>query len=86
MQIVIDVLDKEYENIMKMYEREDCCPSNTASFIHSGIPLPKGHGDLIDRVSLVESLNKFAPEHYTALVNSIIEKEPTIIEADKGGE
>lgn len=45
--------------------------------------LPKGHGDLIDRTSLVNSLIKFAPEHYSKLVASLIEKEVVIIEADK---
>lgn len=33
--------------------------------------------DLISRQSLIDALNKFAPEHYTALVNSIIMKEPS---------
>ena len=34
--------------------------------------------DLINRQSLIDALNKFAPEHYTALVNSIIMKEPSV--------
>lgn len=34
--------------------------------------------NLIDRKSLIENLNYFAPEHYTALINLIIEKEPTV--------
>lgn len=33
--------------------------------------------DLISRKSLIENLNKFAPEHYSALVNDLIAKEPT---------
>ena len=32
--------------------------------------------DLISRKSLIDSLNKFAPEHYNALINMLIEKEP----------
>ena len=33
--------------------------------------------DLISRKSLIENLNKFAPEHYNSLVNDLIAKEPT---------
>ena len=35
--------------------------------------------DLISRKSLIENLNKFAPEHYNALVNDLIAKEPTAL-------
>ncbi len=33
--------------------------------------------EYIDREDLIKNLNKFAPEHYTALVNQIITKQPT---------
>lgn len=33
--------------------------------------------DLIDREKLIADLNKFAPEHYTALVNNIITQQPS---------
>ena len=39
--------------------------------------------DLISRKSLIENLNKFAPEHYTALVNDLIMKEPTAFNKEK---
>ena len=39
--------------------------------------------DLISRKSLIENLNKFAPEHYTALVNNLIMKEPTAFDKEK---
>lgn len=39
--------------------------------------------DLISRKSLIENLNKFAPEHYTALVNDLIMKEPTAFDREK---
>ena len=39
--------------------------------------------DLISRKSLIENLNKFAPEHYTALVNDLIMKEPTAFDKEK---
>lgn len=38
--------------------------------------------DLISRKSLIENLNKFAPEHYTALVNDLIMKEPTAFDKE----
>ena len=39
--------------------------------------------DLISRKSLIENLNEFAPEHYTALVNDLIMKEPTAFDKEK---
>ena len=35
-------------------------------------------GDLISKKALLENLNKFAPEKYDALVNGLIEKQPTV--------
>ena len=39
--------------------------------------------DLISRKSLIENLNKCAPEHYTALVNDLIMKEQTAFDKEK---
>ena len=39
--------------------------------------------DLISRKSLIENLNKFAPEYYNALINSLITKEPTAFDKEK---
>ena len=39
--------------------------------------------DLISRRSLIENLNKFAPEYYTALVNDLITKEPASFDKEK---
>lgn len=33
--------------------------------------------EYIDRNGLIEALNKFAPEHYSALINQLITKYPT---------
>ena len=33
--------------------------------------------DLIERQELIKNLNIFAPEHYTALINNLICKQPT---------
>lgn len=34
--------------------------------------------DLIDRQELLDNLNRFAPEHYSALVNNLIMKQKTV--------
>ena len=39
--------------------------------------------DLISRKELIENLNKFAPEHYTALVNELIMKQPAAFDKEK---
>lgn len=39
--------------------------------------------DLISRKALIENLNRFAPEHYTALVNDLIMKQPTAFDKEK---
>ena len=39
--------------------------------------------DAISRKSLIENLNKFAPEHYSRLIDSLIEKEPSVQPARK---
>lgn len=39
--------------------------------------------DLISRKSLIKNLKKFALEHYTALVNDLIMKEPTAFDKEK---
>lgn len=33
--------------------------------------------EYINRAELIENLNKFAPEHYNALINHLITKQPT---------
>ena len=39
--------------------------------------------DLMSRKSLIENLNKFAPEYYNALINNLITKEPTAFDREK---
>ena len=39
--------------------------------------------DLISRKALIEKLNRFAPEHYSALVNDLIVKQPTAFDKEK---
>lgn len=79
MQIVIDIPEEEYEFI-RDHEKENpfgwkSTKEIVRNAILNGIPLPKGHGELIDRNDLkYEKYNSYA----YAIANA-----PTIIEADK---
>lgn len=39
--------------------------------------------DLISREALIEHLRQFAPEHYNAIVNDVITKEPVAFDREK---
>lgn len=97
MKLVIDIDEKMYE---------DCKTRNTlhyslynfSSMIANGIPLPKGHGDLIDRRSFRENIDMCYPftkywQDHNPVLNMAkselllcLESEPTIVESDKGEE
>lgn len=53
MQVVIDIPDDEYQRIMQHYKQFPRDLSRYERRIIDGTPLPKGHGDLIDRSKLV---------------------------------
>ena len=94
MQIVIDIPEEYYEAIMKIPIYQ-----STADMliIKNGTPLPKGHGDLIDRRSFRENIDMCHPftkywQDHNPVLNMAkselllcLESEPTIIEADKEG-
>lgn len=76
MEVVIKISEEKLNTIKrKMY-----CgiyDSDLYDAIRNGTPLPKGHGDLVDRNDLkYEKYNSYA----YAIANA-----PTIIEADKEG-
>ena len=50
MKLVIDIPEEEYEEILSS---EDCGLHTLTRAVANGTPLPKGHGDLIDRSKLV---------------------------------
>lgn len=85
MQIVIDIPKKTYEHIKAdgghgcfNIQEEDNFIVTKAIF--DGKPLPKEHGDLIDRNALI-----FDTYHYELLISkSGVDSAPIIIEADKG--
>ena len=91
MKIVIDIPEEEYELVRhgnKSYRTE----LELMYAVANGIPLPEGHGDLIDRDKLVPCC-KFRGDCWAdkcdkcsdyAVEYSNIKNAPTIIEADKG--
>lgn len=88
MEIVIDIDDEitqgiiegnndEPRNIVRSFQ------ATIADAIKNGTPLPKGHGDLVDRNDLLEytDINRSA---YIPVINRYeIITAPTVIEADK---
>ena len=89
MQVVIDI-PEEYRN-KSSYNTKDFAIILRAVMI--GIPLPKGHGDLIDAKELLKTLNVTlkvkgfdnALEVAKRMLEVVdtIEKAPVIIKADK---
>lgn len=68
------------------YEKETITMLREA--FKNGTPLPKGHGDLVDRDRVIDLLNEQEYNYYTQLdkVCDTVYEAPTIIEADGGGE
>lgn len=65
--IVFDYLNKYFEHISS-----ETLIDNVSQF----------NNDLISRKSLIHNLNTFAPEHYSALINDLILKEPIAFDPD----
>lgn len=81
MEIVINIPDGCYEELTTAnFPIQDAY--RFVEWIKDGIPLPKGHGRLIDCDNLLRTLNK---EHleYDPDVNYFLCHANTIIEADK---
>ena len=93
MKLVIDIDEKIYRDLQNrgltgMLTAKECECMNEA--IYNGTPLPKGHGDLIDRDELLNTLEKLewirtncsVDEDNTNILENIICEVPTVIEAD----
>ena len=59
MQIVIDIPEKDYDDILNGETKASALNWSTLNAIRNGTPLPENHGDLID----VNELNEFALNH-----------------------
>lgn len=100
MQIVIEIPEEVYKNIQsgKFWLDSGLTLSNAYDFIKNGIPLPKEHGDLIDRSKIYKAIpaeednvtgQGMTYEEMNAYndginaMYSVIQGVTTIIEADK---
>lgn len=86
-ELIVKIPKDIYESVKDGCWVEDAVHCIMA--IHNGIPLPPGHGDLIDRSLLLEDMERayrFANELVAlGFAESFIEHSTPIIEADKEG-
>ena len=88
MEVLINLPDGMYEQIKDSSTifRDD--ERTCYEAVKTGTPLPKGHGELIDKRSLEKSFFTYARFYKTwnlgkSRIEAIIGKEKAIIEADK---
>jgi len=89
MQIVIDISEEDY-NIMRhnIAVNNPLCPlsqEEMVSKVANGVPLSKGHGDLIDRSDLIPDSDYEDGDFYAVSIGAI-NGAPTIVEADRSEE
>ena len=77
MQIVISIPDEIYSDIQKGIIRKHIAKVYVATV--KGIPLPKGHGDLIDRDIAYDKFDKAGCSYEGSLLQSV----PVVIKANK---
>lgn len=86
MQIVIDIDENLYTRLFSKGNYDAVDMLNVCSCVKKGTPLPKGHGDLIDREDLLEWVEEIPTKQYYIYEMVRVENidaAPTIIEADK---
>lgn len=76
MKVIIDIPDKAYELLKSKSELDNIAES----IIANGIPLPKGHGDLIDRNVAYDVLDN---ADLSLNCSGLLKYIPAIILADK---
>lgn len=88
-EIVIKIDEKAFQSVINI------CKDGAGDIFHkaiaNGIPLPKGHGRLIDADELydgfIDGTEGYDCQTWNRIeIGDIIEDVPTIIEADKEGE
>ena len=86
MELLIKIPDEAYE----LLKSKPVLDNIAESIIANGTPLPKGHGDLIDRNALVTELEtdyhrslSESGAHLFVEITSYIDDAETIIEADR---
>ena len=87
-ELVIKIPDEEYQRTMRHYESFPRDISRWEQRIVDGTPLPKGHGDLIDR-SKLETTDVSPEPWYSpmwAYSEWMIDDAEVVIPADKDGD
>lgn len=70
MKIVIDIDDEVYKDAMNGIPNGLCKYSNEA--IRNGTPLPKGHGELVDKDVVLDMMNHGILEEYITTMGGVI--------------
>jgi hypothetical protein len=85
MQVVIDIDEDTYKDIKKgkVYSSIRDVPQESVLAIANGTPLPKGHGNLIDKK---EVYKKFYCRCLAGVAKEVLEETTTIIKADRSEE
>jgi len=82
MQIVIDI---DEETLQDFYDSRYVSP-HIKEALRNGTPLPKGHGNLIDKSNLLTVTDYDGENEKTYVLYEEIENAPIIIEANKESE
>lgn len=84
-ELVVKIPEEEYKNICLM-SKDGICMA-LYDWIANGVPLPKGHGRLIDADELLKQSYRIDDSETLSTRDVVNEEEidnaPTIIEADK---
>ena len=85
MKLIIDIPEEEYALCKKQWDTE--CLDTLMIAVKYGTPLPKGHGELIDRdkIEYLKAIHdaKYGHISWIDAIEKIKHSAPTIIEADK---
>lgn len=83
MQIVIDILEEYYKNLLSnnRFSSEEIPIVSLA--IATGIPLPQNHGDLKDMDDIYEALEGWNDDT-SWIVDAIDSQTETVVKADEG--
>lgn len=77
MEIVINIPKERYKEIVESDKPVMIYRSDVAKVLVNGTPLPKGHGDLIDRKELLKQPMDTAnyPSNYVQIAKAIIKED-----------
>ena len=85
MQVVINISDKDYQNLKAKDKFDDMYLNYYEKLIVNGIPLPQNHGDLKDMNDIYEALESWNDDTGW-IIDAIDFQTETIVKADEGEE